>query len=71
MRAEEERELRLTVEFGNIDAELVSLFQHMFTALCDKVIKPLGEAHHAVSQVFEAEVDGGETVGHGGRIGES
>jgi hypothetical protein len=69
MRAEGER--RLTVEFGNIDAELVSLFQHMFTAFCDKVIKSLGEAHHAVSQVFEAEVDGREALGHGGRLRES
>lgn len=39
----------LTVKFGDIDAKLITLFQHMLTTLCDELVKPVGEARHTVS----------------------
>lgn len=64
----DQREISLTMKFGHIDAKLISLFQHMLTTLCDELVKSVGEARHAISQVIEAEIDAGEGISHGRRL---
>ena len=54
----------LTVKLGHVNAELITLFEHMFTTLCDEFVKSVGEARHAISQIIEAEIDAGEGIDH-------
>ena len=58
-----------TFELCDIHAKGVALFEHAFAAALDEVVEALGELGHAFAQVVEAEVDGWEVVGHGGRVG--
>lgn len=58
-----------TFKLGNIHAKGVALFQHALAAALDEVVEALGELGHTFAQVVEAEVDGWEVVGHGGRVG--
>ena len=60
---------RLTFKLCDVHAKGVSLFEHAFAAALDEVVEALGELRHAFAQVVEAEVDGWEVVGHGGRVG--
>lgn len=59
----------LTFELCDVHAKGVALFEHAFAAALDEVVEALGELGHAFAQVVEAEVDGWEVVGHGGRVG--
>lgn len=58
-----------TFELCDVHAKGVALFEHAFAAALDEVVEALGELGHAFAQVVEAEVDGGEVVGHRGRVG--
>ena len=58
------RRQRHTFELCDVHAKGVALFEHAFAAALDEVIEALGELGHAFAQVVEAEVDGGEVVGH-------
>ena len=53
-----------TVEFGNVDVELVAFFQDAFATFGDEVVEAVGEAGHALAEVVEAEVYGWEGIGH-------
>lgn len=53
-----------TFKLGNVHAKGVALFEHAFAAALDEVVEALGELSHTFAQVIEAEVDGGEVVGH-------
>jgi hypothetical protein len=61
-------DLRLTFEFGHVHAKGVALFEHALAAAFDEFVEAVGEGGHALAQVVETEVDGGEAVGHRGRI---
>ena len=64
----DQREISLTMNFGHIDAKVISLFQHMLTTRCDEFVESVGEARHAISQVVEAEIDAGESISHERRL---
>ena len=53
-----------TFQFGNIDSELIPLFENAFSTFGDEVVEAVCEACHAVSQVVETEVYAWECVGH-------
>lgn len=58
-----------TFKFRDVHAKGIALFQHTLAAALDELVEALGELGHAFAQVIEAEVDGWEVVGHGGRVG--
>jgi hypothetical protein len=58
-----------TFKLSDVHAEGIALFQHALAAALDKVVEALRELGHALAQVVEAEVDRGQGVGHGGRVG--
>lgn len=58
----------LTVEFCDVHAELIALFQHSPAPILDKCVESRCELVHAAAQVVEAEVDRGQLVRHGRRI---
>jgi hypothetical protein len=58
-----------TFKLGDIHAKGVALFQHALAAALDEVVEALRELGHSLAQVVEAEVDRGQGVGHGGRVG--
>ena len=58
-----------TFKLRDVHAKGVALFQHALAAALDEVVEALGELGHTFAQVVEAEVDGWEVVGHGGRVG--
>jgi hypothetical protein len=58
-----------TFKLSNIHAKGIALFQHALAAALNEVIEALRELSHSLAQVVEAEVYGGEGVGHGGRVG--
>jgi len=53
-----------TLQLGNVDAELVSLFEKTFSAVGDVGVEAVGEGCHARAEGVEAEVYGREGVGH-------
>lgn len=53
-----------TLKLGNIHAKGIALFKHAFAAALDEVVEALGELGHALAQVVETEIHGGEVVGH-------
>ena len=55
---------RHTFKLGNIHAKGVALFEYAFAAALDEVVEALGELGHAFAKIIEAEVHGGEVVGH-------
>ena len=57
-----------TMEFCDIHAELISLFQYSSAPVLDESIKSCSELVHATAQIVESEVDAGQLVGHGRRI---
>lgn len=58
-----------TFKLGDVHAKGVALLEHALAAALDEVVEALGELGHAFAQVVEAEIDGGQAVGHGGRVG--
>jgi hypothetical protein len=56
------------MELRDVHAELVALFQDSSATVLDECVEARGELVHATAQVVEAEVDGGQLVGHGRRI---
>jgi hypothetical protein len=58
-----------TFELCDVHAEGIALFEHAFATALDEVVEALGELRHTLAQVVEAKVDGGQVVGHGGRVG--
>ena len=56
--------LLVFVQLGHVDAEVVPLLQDALAALGDEVVEAVCEAGHAGAELVEAEVDGGEGVGH-------
>jgi hypothetical protein len=56
------------MKLGHVHAELVALFEDPSAAVLDECVEARGELVHATAQVVEAEVDGGQLVGHGRRI---
>lgn len=53
-----------TLHFHNIDAKLVSLFEHTLAASSDEVVEAISEGSHMRAQVIETEVHGWKGVGH-------
>lgn len=53
-----------TLHFHNIDAKLVSLFEHTLAASSDEVVEAISEGSHMRAQLIEAEVHGWKGVGH-------
>lgn len=57
-----------TLQFGDIHAKLVPLFQNSHSPLLDELVEARRETGHTLAEVFEVEVDAGEVVGHAGAI---
>ena len=52
------------MELSDIHAELVALLEDTLAPGFNEVVEFDGELCHAVAQLVEAKVDGGEGVGH-------
>lgn len=50
------------MKFGNIETELIALFQNSLSPLLNKGVKLGRELGHAIAQVVETEIDVGESV---------
>jgi hypothetical protein len=56
------------MNFCDVHAELIALFENSLAAGFYEVVELDGELCHAVAQLVEAEIDRGEGVSHGRRV---
>jgi hypothetical protein len=57
-----------TLHLVHVQVELLFLLEHFFPAALDELVEAHGETGHARAQIFEAEVDVWEGVGHAGGL---
>ena len=53
-----------TLEFGEVDAELIAFFQDALASFVDEIVESCCELGHAIAEVIKAEVYAREGVSH-------
>lgn len=56
------------MNFSDIDTELITLLKNSLSSLLNEIIEARGELVHAIPQVGEAKVNGGQLICYGRRI---